>query len=185
MSIRKIPVAWQTGVGGSGVSVFYSPFGTDLTADLGTFFNAIKALFPGSVTWDIPSSGDVIQESDGIITGAWTAGTPASIVATGAGNYVGGTGAFVKWQTAGVVGGRRVKGRTFMCPLLATCFDSTGTIASTSLTTLSVAAAALSGSGKMVIWHRPTTKAAANGSQHAVVGSSVPDKVTSLRTRRT
>jgi len=37
MPLRKVPVAWQTGVGGSGVSVFFSPFGSDATVELAAF----------------------------------------------------------------------------------------------------------------------------------------------------
>jgi len=185
MPMRKVPVAWQTGIGGTGVSVFYTPFGTDATTELGTFFNAVKSNFPGAVTWDIPGSGDVVDEATGQITGAWTAGTAATIVATGAGAYVGGTGAYIRWQTTGIVAGRRVKGRTFMAPLITTDFDAQGTLLAGAVTSFQTAATTLAGSGKLLIWHRPTSPGASDGSSHAVVAGVVPDKVTSLRTRRT
>ena len=185
MPMVKTPVAWQTGIGGSGVSVFYCNFGSDITVELATFFNAVKANFPAVVTWDIPATGDVIDETNGEITGAWIGGTAATIVATGAGAYVGGTGAYVRWQTAGIVGGRRVRGRTFLCPLITTSFDTQGTILAGALTSFQTAATTLAGSGKLRVWHRPSGPGATDGSQHAVVGATVPDKVTSLRTRRT
>jgi hypothetical protein len=185
MATRKMPVVWSTGIGGAGVSVFYSPFGVDMTTELATFFNAIKSNFPNAVTWDIPGSGDVIDETTGLITGAWTAGTAATITATGGtGSYVAGTGAFVRWQTNGIVNGRRVRGRTFLDPLVVGAFDANGTIATAALGGLQPAATALAASGKMLIWHRPTP-GGADGSTHAVVAGTVPDKVSSLRTRRT
>jgi hypothetical protein len=184
MAIRKIPVAWQTGAGGSGVSVFYSAFGVDPTVELGTFFNSIKASFPTSVTWDIPQSGDTIDEATGQITGAWTAGTPNSIAGTGAVAYAAGTGIFVRWQTAGIVNGRRVRGRTFLCPTIVNVYEANGTIVAATLTTTITAANLLVGAGKLVIWHRPSAHGMADGSMHTIIGSSVPDKVTSLRTRR-
>jgi hypothetical protein len=185
MPMRKVPVAWQTGVGGVGVSVFYTPFGTDATVELATFFNAIKTQVPSVVTWDVPGTGDVVDEASGLITGAWIGGTPATVVATGAAIYAGGTGAYVKWQTGGIVAGRRVRGRTFLCPIINTGYDAQGTIGSGTLAVFGPAATTLAGSGKLLIWHRPSGPGATDGSSHAVVGASVPDKVTSLRSRRT
>jgi len=185
MPMRKVPVVWATGVGGAGVSVFYTPFGSDITVELGTFWNAIKTLFPNSVTWDIPASGDVVDEASGLITGAWTGGTAATITATGGATaYAGGTGAYVRWQTAGIVDGRRVKGRTFLLPLLTAAYDATGTIDPTRQATMQTAATTLVGAGKQVIWSRPDP-GGTNGTSHAVTAAVVPDKVTSLRSRRT
>jgi hypothetical protein len=167
------------------VSIFYSTFGTDATANLGTFFTAIRDNFPTSVTWTIPSAGDVISDATGQLTGAWTAGTGASIAGTGATAYVGGTGLMVRWITGTVVSGHKLNGRTFLCPVLTTLFDTQGTINNSSLPGILTAAQTLAGAGKLVIWHRPTSKAAANGSSALIVGAAVPDKVTSLRSRRT
>jgi len=185
MPMRKVPIAWQTGVGGAGVSVFYTPFGSDATVELATFLNAIKTQFPNAVTWDIPASGDVVDETSGLITGAWVGGTAATVVATGGtGAYAGGTGAYVRWQTAGIVGGRRVRGRTFLCPILGASYDAQGTIGAGTLGVFGPAATTLVGAGKQLIWHRPTP-GGTNGSSHAVTAAVVPDKVTSLRSRRT
>ena len=185
MAMRKMPVVWSTGIGGTGVSVFYSPFGVDMTTELGTFFNAIKGYFPNAVTWDVPGSGDVIDDASGHVTGAWTAGTAASITATGgAVSYPAGTGTYVRWQTAGIVNFRRVRGRTFLCPLVIGGFDTTGTIAVATQTAFQTAANTLVASGKMLVWHR-NAPLATDGSSHAVIAAVVPDKVASLRTRRT
>lgn len=185
MPMRKVPVVWATGVGGAGLSVFYTPFGSDATVELGTFFNAIKTLFPNAVTWDIPGSGDVVDEATGFLTGAWTGGTAATITATGgATGYAGGTGAYIRWQTAGIVGTRRVRGRTFLCPLLTAAYDAAGTLDPTRQATMQTAATTLAGSGKLLIWSRPSATNP-SGSSHAVLAGTVPDKVASLRTRRT
>lgn len=184
MSIRRVPVAWQTGAGGTGVSVFFTPFGTDATVELGSFFNALKTFFPSAVSWNVPGSGDVIDEVTGMITGAWTAGTAASIAATNAGAYAAGTGAYARWQTNGIVNGHRVKGRTFLCPLSVNHYQTDGTIFDSSLATMSAAVAALAASGKLNIWHRPTSRGSNNGSAHLVISGSGPDHVTSLRSRR-
>lgn len=185
VDIRRVKVAWQTGAGGTGLSVFHSAAADDATASLGTFFNAIKALFPTAVSWSIPATGDTIDVATGVLTGTWVGGTAASITATGGGTYAAGTGLYVRWATALVVGGRRLQGRTFLCPVISGVYDNDGTITAGNLTTVGTAAAALVTAGKCGIWHRPTSPGASNGSFSSVTGSTVPDRVTSLRTRRT
>jgi hypothetical protein len=167
------------------VSVFYTPFGTDATVELATFFNAIKAFFNNSISWNVPSSGDVVDEVSGLITGAWTAGTAASIVGGSSTAYAAGTGAYARWQTNGIVNGRRVKGRTFLCPLITSCYQTDGTILDANLATMNTAVTTLAAAGKLNIWHRPSAKGANDGSAHLVTAGTGPDKVTSLRTRRT
>lgn len=184
MAIRKVPVAWQTGAGGTGVSIFFTPFGTDATTEIGAFFNAIKAFFPTAVSWNVPSSGDVVDEVSGLITGAWTGGAAASLVGTGSGAYAAGTGVYARWQTNGIVNGRRVKGRTFLCPLITGCYQSDGTITDANLATMNTAVSLLAASGKMNIWHRPKTRTSNDGSAHLIVSGAGPDHVTSLRSRR-
>lgn len=183
-NLRRINVVWNGLTALPGLSVFYAPFGTDAGADLMTFFNAIKTQFPALLSWQIPTSGDTIQDSDGAITGAWTAGTGGLVQATGAGNYAAGTGAYVNWGTSTIVGRRRLKGRTFLSPLIAGNFDSVGTINNSVVTSLQTACATLAATGHIVIWHRPSSIGAADGTSGVVTSAQVPDQVTSLRTRR-
>lgn len=182
--LRRIPVAWSGATGLPGVSVFYGPFGVDAGADLVTFFNAIKAFFTSGLTWQIPVAGDGITDSTGLITGSWTAGTGGTVVATGAGTYAAGCGAYVNWGTSTIIGGRRLKGRTFLAPLVSSCYDSGGTITNANLTTMQTAASALAASTHLVIWHRPTSPGGVNGSSGTVTSGVLPDQVTSLKTRR-
>jgi hypothetical protein len=185
MATRKYVCPWSTGSqGGAGISTFYSAFGTDMTSDLNTFWNAVKAVFSDEVTVSVPSSGDVFDETTGTLTGAWTAGTAGSYSGSSHGAYPAGTGAFIKWNTGTVIGGHRVKGRTFIAPILAAGFDVNGTLAGGYLTIIQNAATTLAGSGKMLVWHRPTTSGGSDGATAAVVSATVPDKTTSLASRR-
>jgi hypothetical protein len=184
MPLHRVPVVWQTGAGGTGLSVFYTNFGSDATTELGTFFNAIKANVPAACSWNIPSSGDVIDETTGFITGSWIGGVAASIAATGAGAYAAGTGCYIRWQTSGIVAGRRVRGRTFICPILGGLYQGDGTIADATLAQINTAANTLVLAGKLRIWHRPTTRGSGDGAAFTVTAAQGPDKVTSLRSRR-
>lgn len=182
--MRRVPVAWTTGPGGTGVSVFYTGDTDDITVQLGTFFTALKSLVPSSVTWTIPAAGDKINDTDGTLAGAWTGGTATSITGLGSTQYVAGTGAYIRWLTGTVVAGHKLQGRTFLCPLLTSAYALDGELSSGTTSTIGTAATTLVGSNKLIIWHRPTTKAAANGTNRLAIGATVPNKVTSLKSRR-
>ena len=167
-----------------GFSVFYSAGAVDVTTELGTFFNAIKGVFPVPLQWQIPSTGDSIDDATGALTGGWTGGTAATIGGSAASGYAAGTGAYVQWATAGIVNSRRLRGRTFLCPIINTQYETNGTLIATFLSLVQGAASTLAGAGKLQIWHRPSLAAPAGGSSSQVTAAMVPDQVTSLRTRR-
>jgi len=183
-TIRKIPVLWGGLPAMPGYSVFYSGGAVDATAELVTFFAAIKSLFLLNLTWSIPPGGDTLDDATGQINGAWVGAGAAVVSANGAGVYAAGTGAYANWPTAGIVAGRRVKGRTFLCPLTTGSYDASGTISTASLATLTGAVTTLAAAGKLVIWSRPNAAAVRAGSSYLVIAGTVPDQVTSLRSRR-
>lgn len=183
-TLRRVPVAWTTGVGGAGVSVFYSGDTDDLTSNLGTFFTAIRAFFPNAVTWTIPAAGDKIFDDTGHLAGAWTGGTAATVSANGGAlAYVAGTGCSVRWITGAIVGTHKLQGRTFLNPMLTSMFDTSGTMTDANVATIQAAATALVASNKLLVWHRPP-KGGSTGTARLVIGATVADKVTSLRSRR-
>lgn len=166
------------------MSVFYSNDTDDATASLGTFFNAIKSSFPTAVVWTIPSSGDKLEATTGVLTGSWSGGTAATVAGTAATSYVAGTGAYVRWYTNTIRDGRKFYGRTYLLPLINACFDSAGTIDNGTLATMQSAADALVTAAKCVVWGRPSEPGASDGLFAGFTGAVVPDKVTSLKTRR-
>jgi len=176
---------WTGFTGGPGVSVFYTGGVGSGTSDLRVFFDALKAFFPSALTINFPTSGDTIDDSSGIINGVWSSGAVASVVGTGAGAYAAGVGTWVDWRTNGVVGHRRVQGRTFLAPMVIGAFDTNGTMFATTLTAIGTAAATLVATGDLSIWHRPPVGTFSGGSGHVVTGYRTRDQVTSLRTRRT
>jgi hypothetical protein len=184
--IARIPVVWDGLPGLPGVSVFYSA-GTDSSAAvaaLTTFFNAIKGSVPASLSWQIPSGGDTLDETDGTLFGSWTGASGTVISSTGgAGTYAAGVGFRVKWLTNGIAAHKRVTGSTFIVPLLGSLYDSNGTIAAAQVTAGQTAANALVAAGVMKIWHRGSV-ANPTGVAHLMQGAVLPDKVATLRSRR-
>jgi hypothetical protein len=187
-NMRRYNVAWQNWPGAPGVSVFYSDTSVDIstfTDALRAFYNSLVSLLPAALTIQVPAAGDIISDTDGSITGAWSDGTPVTVVTgTGAGAYAGNAGAVVHWLTDGVINGRRLRGRTFIVPLVSTAYDTAGSLGTGAITTLTNAATTLEAAvgPSMLIWHRP--KAPAAGSSSNVTSTRIPDLAVSLRSRR-
>lgn len=184
MPMRRVRIPWNTGAGGAGLSTFYTLDSVDATVELNTFWNAVKAVVSDTVNFSVPSNGDVLDAATGALTGAWTGGTAGTYTGTSHGAYAAGCGAFIKWNTGIVVNGHRVKGRTFIAPILSAGYDVDGTIASGYLSIIQNAATTLAGSGKIYVWHRPTPSSPGSGVMCLITSATVPDQTTSLRTRR-
>lgn len=198
MTISRVSVAWQGWPGAPGVSQFY--YGTalgDLPTQgnidaLRTFFNSLVGSLPAGLTISVPKTGDRINEVDGKIIGTWDVPVqPLVVNGAGAGNYAGNAGAVCHWLTPTVVAGRRVRGRTFLVPLISTAFDATGSLSTTFINTLQNAAQALVAQpdGAPTIWARPFidpkgVKPARPGSRAQVTSFRVPDLAVSQRSRR-
>lgn len=183
-TIRRIRVLWGGIPGMPGYSLFYASAAADATADLVTYFNAIKARFPSGLSWTVPPTGDTLDDATGTLNGSWSGAGAGIVTSTGTGAYAAGVGAYSAWVTNAIVGGRRLRGRTFLAPLLGTNYDNTGTIDPTQLTTFATATSTLAATGKLVVWHRPSGPGASNGSSSLITAGVVPDVVTSLRSRR-
>lgn len=189
-TLSRLEVTWSgTPVTGGGISTFYSS-NSDPTA----FYTAVRAFFvavgpsiASGVTFSFSPSGDTIESTTGQINGSWSLTTPTAVAASGSSNWAMGVGTRVRWLTAGITRGRRVRGSTFLVPLGGNLYDGTGSIADATVSTLATAAVTLAAadSGSMRIYSRPTSIAAADGVAHAVTGSDLPDRVSWLRSRRT
>ena len=185
--MARVRVAWQNWPGAPGLSTFYlnNPPTQAQIDGIRSFFNALITLLPTGLTITVPPSGDTLDDASGRINGAWSVATPPTLVtATGAGNYAGNAGMIVHWNTSSIVLGRRIKGSTFLVPMVSTAFSTDGSPGAATLTTVGTAAAGLLTTlgANLRVWHRPT--AFAGGSSYVVTGQSVPDLAISLRSRR-
>ena len=168
---------------------------TDLV-DLHAFWSTVKSLFPLPVKMNIEPTGDIIESTTGVITGTWVGLQTAQMSGEADGKYSAPSGAVVTWVTGTVLDGRKVRGRTFLVPILSTNFDTGGSLEAATIAQIGSAASGLvtAEAGNFVIWHRPRAAAAAiNGRPavtaraggHALVtGVKVPDLAVVLRSRR-
>lgn len=184
-NIRRIEVVWSGLTGLPGVSVFYTlDSGAGASALLRTYFNAIADQFPIGLSISFPSSGELINEVDGEVTGTWTDVPVTSVTGSGGLNYAAGVGTYTRWLTNGIVDGRRVQGRTFLCPLASTGYDSSGTLATATVTDLQTAAQVLVDAvPDLLIWSRGS-ETDPTGQAFPVLATAQPDKVSWLRSRR-
>lgn len=174
-------------VTGGGVSTHYfAESGSGWTADLITFYEAIKGLLPTGTTISVPGQGDLIDVATGEISGAWTDTAANTVVSNVAGGFASGTGCRIQWFTAGIRNGRRVVGSTFIVPLLASSYMTDGALQASVRTTLQNAAQSLltDSSQVMHVYSRPH-KDQADGQTQEVTSPLAPNKVSTLRSRRT
>jgi hypothetical protein len=144
----------------------------------------------------VETVGDVIEDSDGAITGTWTCEGLAPMAGASGGPYAAAAGAIVSWFTGAVMDGHRVRGRTFLVPLSGIAYDGAGALSDATQTTISLAAVGLvtAATGNLSVWHRPkfgpvpvgggARPLIRPGGQATVTSSSVPKKMAVLRSRR-
>lgn len=187
MDIHRIRCEWGgSPVEGPGLSTFYAVDSPALlTPKLVLFFEAIKLQLPPGATIRVPNDGDTLEATTGTLTGVWSSTGGGTSTSTETGVYAKGVGARITWNTDLVENGRRVRGATYIVPLLAGAYQADGTIATSSLNAIQAAADALvtGMAGDLAVWHRPGPKGA--GVPAVVVSATVKDQVSWLRSRRT
>lgn len=168
-----------------GVSTFYAlPAATTACTDLRTFFEAIKAYFHTSLTITVPTNGDSIESTTGALTGGWSRTSGAPTAGSSSADWAAGVGCRVQWNTTGILRGRRVKGATFLAPMQVGLFDSNGTLKSAAFTVINGAAGTLAATTSLIVWSRPSTPGGSDGAYSTITTATLPDRVTSLRSRR-
>jgi len=185
--LNRVRCTWAGApIVGPGVSTFYfAEAATGFQADLVTFFDALTTRFPTGLAITIPAEGDQIESTDGSLVGGWAEGTNSSKVGSSGSVYAAGVGARVVWGTNGFTNGRRVRGSTFLAPLVSDCLATDGTLNDTARASIETAANALrtAQTGDFVIWQRP--RGATAGASSSVLTATVPDKIAWLRSRKT
>lgn len=191
----KVVAVWQGWAGGPGFSNFYfggSPDGVQASqaaARVRAFFLGIVSALPSVINITIQPTVQEITPGDGqIIDEKPITTVPAPVQGAGGPGFSAPSGACIIWRTGVNVGGRLLKGKTFIVPMAKDAYDIDGTIAANRLTELQTFSAALANPGtfaeeqQLHVWHRPT--AGTGGSSAPTVSSSVSDRAAILRSRR-
>ncbi len=182
--------------GGPGVATMYSVNNATLAASVRAFWLAAGSYMAGGVTIQVEGGGDLLESTTGVLTGAWSGATPAVVTSPNSGVYSAPSGAVVDWLSPTILDGRRVRGRTFVVPLIGSTYEGNGTLSPSTVTGLKAAGdnLVIAESGGLCVWHRPRKARAANGTipavtarlgGHALITTCrVPDIAAVLRSRR-
>lgn len=192
--LNRVVLVWNgPQVVGGGVTVLHynGDAGTPPIAAIATALTAQSKLIPSGVTVQVPGNGDVIEDSTGTLVDVWAAAGGATIAGNGSAQCAAGVGANISWLTPAIVGGRRLRGRTFIVPLALRdpgsgdeFYDTDGTLGTVCRGRITTLATDLLAAGPLAVWHRPTTKGGSDGTSAICSGSRVPDRVSTLRSRR-
>jgi len=186
--MRYVP-EWTGFSGAPGYTVLHFNVAEDpsdvsaIAAAVAGFFGDLAALIPTNTTITYPGEM-TIHNDGGTLTGATSVNVvPAPTDCTGTAAYSAVSGARVTWETGSIVAGRRIRGRSFLVPLVVTQYSNDGTLTPFCVTSLQAAGtdmiAALTAAGcQLVVWS-PTTSTISN-----VTSCSIPDQATVLRSRR-
>jgi len=190
---REILVDWTTASGSDHRSVTFWNDATPVAEQrvaLKAFLDTIKSQLDNGVTWTIETSGRELDDDTGVLTGVWSEATASTGVGVVNGEPVAdATQVLVQWSTDTIVGGRFLKGRTYI-PGLSTSNLSNGNVASATISAWTTAAAALIAAGKQFgVWHRPKqivpgTPGSAGGLFEPAETGAVWSELAVLRKRR-
>ena len=188
---------WSVTGGGTGYSVFHvresglepvnlsaQAFADDLRAGLVTLGGDL----PNDVSINFEAEAREIDVATGTLTDVHAVTPPATVVGIQTGTYAAPSGAKVDLNTAAIVAGRRLKGRTFMVPLAGTSYADNGQVSTGARGRLVTAFGMFRdnpGNYSLAVWSRPQAGPPSRaGTLADVISVSVPTKAAVLRSRR-
>lgn len=195
-NLSRVRTALTGFPGAPGVATMFFLDAIPPVAAIHDFWDALATQLPGDVVATVENAGDIINDANGELVGTWAAATTAPVGGTAAGPYAAPAGAVVRWNTGTILDGSRLRGRTFIVPLSSAIYDGDGSLGGGVITIMQDAAAAFvtATTPTFVVWHRPLSAAAAGkrvppgvahpGGFGIVTGSSIPDRISILRSRR-
>ena len=185
---RYVP-EWSGMSGAPGYSVFHFQ-GTAGPSDAAALSGLVRAMFdsmktflPNDVTIAFPGEATT-HSDDGTLTGAVAVTPiPANVVGSDTGTFSAPSGLRVQWDTGVIVGGRRLRGRTFIVPLAGLAYENNGTIQPTVITNYTGYAQTLVNASTtagfpLAVWSQVGSVV------HPVTTATIPDQATVLRSRR-
>lgn len=202
MTILRVRMRWSGFNGGPGYSVFHfndfgaGPTGWEPTVDdainmvakVDAFAEDLLGVFPAGLVLNVQGDVEAINPETGALEDIFpVTAPPGRTPAHGAGPYSAPVGAVITWRTGVVRNGRRIRGRTFLVPLIGATFENNGSLTAGALATINSATAtfvANTGEGDLCVWARPTTVGGSDGTPAFVSGYTIPDMGAVLRSRR-
>lgn len=185
--LNEVITTWATDAGGGFKSVMYFlASGGTINAQrqsVHTLWETVETELNTSTVYSQEQEGRIIEAETGTLQGLWTDGEAFGGFGTDAAEPVpDASQVLMRWNTNTVIGGRFLRGRTFV-PGLGVDNVTNGNVSAGSITLFSGAMNTFVATGLgFCIWHRPTL--GAGGGFAEVSGSSVWNELAVLRRRR-
>lgn len=185
-NLRQILTDWTTASGSGKVTVMYflaAESVVDQRAAIHDLFNDMGVGLDDSCSFTVRTSGVEIDDETGTLIGSWSEPTAQTGTGDGSGQPVADAiQVLLQWQTPAIVGGRFLKGRTFV-PGLGNGNEAGGNLAPTAQTTFQgIVDTFVDSDVGFGVWHRPA--AGSGGSFDQVISGTVWSELAVLRRRR-
>jgi hypothetical protein len=194
MRVRTVLSGWQ---GAPGLATHYFLPGTpggstadavDVAGRVRAFWVAAAAIFTTTVGMQTSGSIDLIEETNGLLVGGLSGGSPAGVSGSAASTYLPlASMVLLRLQTGIIVNGRRVQGHINLGPAAASTSTANGVPTASAGTAATNAGAAL-GAGATashpVVWHRPHLGIGSPGQAVSISGYQAGPEFAVLRSRR-
>lgn len=194
MGVLEYRVQWSGGsITGPGVSVHHGRIeaaGTagqaaiDLANRCRVLWDGLKTFVPTGITWSFPGEVTELDTATGQLEDVHPINVLADVVSSGSNSsWAKPAGGRIDWLTEVVVGGRRLKGRTYVVPLSGAQYDAQGSLTPACISGL-VAAASAYRDGGVTDEMQPSVWSRRHGVQGDITNVRVPDRVSILTSRR-
>lgn len=187
VALNEVIIDWSAESTSGGLSVLYflnSGAITDQREGIQNMLGAVIGRLDSLTTWSVRTSGKVIDDATGTLTGFWSDSTARTGVGTVTGQPVANAAqVLLRWRTDNIVAGRLLQGRTYV-PGLAQGATDKGQLAAATITAFQGGQAALlaTAPGELVVWHRPTESTP--GSSFPVTAGATWEELAVQRRRR-
>jgi len=160
----------------------------DVAARVRAFWVAAASIFCTTTGMQTSGAVDLVEDTNGLLTGGLSGGSPAGVSGTATANYSPlASMVLLRLQTGVIRNGRRVQGRIFLGPAAQTTQTNGGVPTAAAGTAATNAGAAL-GSGATtthpVVWHRPHLAIGSPGEAISISGYQAGPEFAVLRSRR-
>ena len=92
------------------------------------FWDTVKGAMPTDVSIKVENTGDLIEDTTGELTGAWSQAPVAAVLGSSLGKYGAPCGGIVRWETSTILDGHRLRGRTFIVPMSSDFYATDGSL---------------------------------------------------------
>lgn len=186
--LYEIKTFWSAENSPGGESIMYFRDGTAtldfLRASIDAMYSAVAVRFDNLTTWSVAQNGNIVDETTGTLVDEWSSGNDYSGNGSASGQPVpNGTQLLIRWNPQVIIGGRRLKGRTYVPGLASLAMDA-GQVLAGVVSDFQAAADQFIDdcAGQFVTWRRPVN--GAGGASASVITASIWNEWAVQRRRR-